>query len=447
MRKMIIPLIFGVLAGVFHPMDADAQKRTREHAKVLARGPGYYKDIFMDGGIALTSRRDLPAQEHLGLTMEFFVAPSKKEIKLLTREDTIRQTKIFYGSEEDSNGVLLYPDGAPRFRMIYVNGGQARNHSMSLGATGRDRIRQYVATGGSYVGTCAGAFIASGGVNTSRVRKQYSKYYMGLYSGMVRRTSLGKSKTDMQIEKKSPLLKYYDFGGDLHIANVRHNGGCYMDEREIGEVPAGTEVLTRYIFENTKKVRINEKPAIWAIKESKKHGRVVSCGSHPEGVKEGERMELMAAMILYAMDGNAAPSVKGKLESGKTRLMNKHTEDNDPAFTRIGDRQYHHFLLDVPKKCKQAVVTLKGITGEDNFDLTLCANRKEMAFCENASSKDNSKGCNKTLVINKPKAGKWYVSVLCETTVTATTGKHGTVYSGRTDVLNGVPYQLTVSYK
>ena len=447
MKKLFATLFIGALLCTVYPTELCAKQKNKACKEVLSRGNGYYKDIFMDGGIYLTSRHDLPAQEHLGLTMDYFVAPSKKEAKLLTRQDTLQQTKIFCGSEEDTNGVLLYPDGAPRFRMIYVNGGQARNHSRSLGPNGRDRIRQYVAAGGSYVGTCAGAFIASGGVNTNRVRKQYSKYYMGLYPGMVRRTSLGKSKTDMQVEKKCPLLKYYDFEGDLHIANVRHNGGCYMDEREVGEVPAKTEVLTRYIFENTKKVRINEKPAIWAIKENAKRGRVISCGSHPEGVKEGERMELMAAMILYAMDGNGQPVIKAKLAAGKTRLMDKRTEDNNPAFTRIGDRQYHHFTIDVPKKCSQAVITLKGVAGEDNFDLTLCANRKELAFCGNATSKETSKGCNKTLVINKPKAGKWHVSVLCETTVTTHTGKYGTEYSGRTDVLNGVPYSIRVDYK
>jgi hypothetical protein len=58
--------------------------------------------------------------------------------------------------------------------------------------------------------------------------------------------------------------------------------------------------------------------------------------------------------------------------------------------------------------------------------------------------KNVSLGCNKTLVLKNPNAGKWYVSVFCETTVTSGTGEKGVVYSGRTDVLNGVPYKIKV---
>jgi hypothetical protein len=45
-----------------------------------------------------------------------------------------------------------------------------------------------------------------------------------------------------------------------------------------------------------------------------------------------------------------------------------------------------------------------------------------------------------------PKPGKYYISVFCATTVTATTGKYGVEYSGRTDVLNGVPYTICVNF-
>jgi len=440
MKRLFIILIIGIVLGMTWPTELFAKKRV----KPSWLGHGFYKDIFMDSGIRLTSRRTLPAQEHLGLTMEFFVSAPNKA---LTRQDTLQQTKIFCGSEKDTNGVLLYPDGAPRFRMIYVNGGAAKAHLVSLTPIGCDRLRKYVAAGGSFIGTCAGAYIASGGLINRYNRKERTDIYLGIYPGMVRRTRLQKRRPNLLIEKQSPLLQYYDFGGDRLVERVFHNFGCYMEESKLGEVPPKTEILARYIFDDTDRVQIDRKPSIWAIKESAKRGRVISCGSHPEGVKEGERMELMAAMILYAMDGNGQPVIKAKLAAGKTRLMDKRTEDNNPAFTRIGDRQYHHFTIDVPKKCSQAVITLKGVAGEDNFDLTLCANRKELAFCGNATSKETSKGCNKTLVINKPKAGKWYVSVLCETTVTTHTGKYGTEYSGRTDVLNGVPYSIRVDYK
>ncbi len=31
---------------------------------------GYYKDVYMDGGMSLSSRRDLPATRALGLSLE-----------------------------------------------------------------------------------------------------------------------------------------------------------------------------------------------------------------------------------------------------------------------------------------------------------------------------------------------------------------------------------------
>ena len=47
--------------------------------------PGYYKDIFMDSGIMLTSRTDLPVTELLGLSMEAFVSGNSSPAPPSTR--------------------------------------------------------------------------------------------------------------------------------------------------------------------------------------------------------------------------------------------------------------------------------------------------------------------------------------------------------------------------
>ena len=126
--------------------------------------------------------------------------------------------------------------------------------------------------------------------------------------------------------------------------------------------------------------------------------------------------------------------------------MNKRTEDKSPAYTRIGDKQYHHFTIEVPKGCQRVTVALEGYEGENNFDLMLCAKSEEFAFENNTDHKTTANGTNKQLIIEKPKPGKWYVSVHCKTTVTTKVGKYGTEYSGRTDVLNGVPYKIAVKF-
>ena len=79
------------------------------------RAKGYYKDIFFDGGIFLNSYPDLPAANYLNLSIEMFNSSKSEYLNAL---DTLIQTLLFCGSEIDENGILLYPDGAPRFRMI-----------------------------------------------------------------------------------------------------------------------------------------------------------------------------------------------------------------------------------------------------------------------------------------------------------------------------------------
>ena len=444
MKRILFVTI--LLACAFVATDATAGKREKARAEVLSRSHGFYKEVFMDGGIGLTSRYHLPAAQFLGVEMEYFASEKTKN---LTQKDTLMQNRTFCGSKNDTNGWLLYPDGAPRFRMIYVNGGKARLHAASLGDEGRSRIQAYVAGGGSYLGTCAGAFIASeASLRANGVEGlTNAKIYWRLWPGYAQSTRLLKSRTDMDIPKKSALLRYYDFGGDRLVADVRHNGGCLAYDGEMKPMAAGTEPLALYRFNNTEKVKIDGEYAVWGYKANAESGRVVLCGSHPESVGEGERLEFMSAMMLYAMDGNPQPKVKGVLNKGEVREMNKRTEDNDPAYTRIGDRQYHHFEIEIPRNCKKAVVKLEGYEGEKNYDLSLCAKRGELAFHDNTLLKSVSRGCKKSLTIEKPKAGKWFVSVFCETTVTSNTGKYGTYYRGRVSVLNGVPYKISVEYE
>lgn len=440
MKKILFAL---AVLSVVLVSDASARSLSKNRAEVLSRGEGYYKEIFMDGGTSLTSRKTLPSAPFLGAEMEYFASSKANDAV-----DSLLQHKIFCGSEEDTNGWLLYPDGAPRYRMIYVNGGRATKHTRTMGVDGKASINKFIQNGGSYVGTCAGAYAAcKGSVMGKNDDVRTSKFYWSVWPGYVKATKLSKSQTGINLEKKSPLLRYFDFGGDFHVDSVRHNGGCYAYEGDKVALPKGTEALARYDFVNNRKVQIDGCLAIWSHKANAQSGRTVLCGSHPEGVKSGERLELMASMVLYAMDGNPAPQVKATLESGKVREMNKRTEDNDPAFTRIGDRQYHHFALNVPRKCKRAIISLEGYEGEDNYDLALAVKRGDVAFLGNANAKSQSEGCKKELVVAKPKSGAWYVSVHCKSTVESKVGNLGTEYEGDLSVLNGVPYKISVRYE
>ena len=407
-----------------------------------ARTEGYYKDIFMDGGIGLNAYPDLPAADFLNLSIEQY---SSSERTQLISIDTVLQTILMVGSPIDENGILLYPDGEPRFRMVYFNGGRALTHGRSLTEKGRQNIRDFVKNGGSYLGTCAGAFICAKGVarDTGYVLRED---YLAIWPGWTVGTGLQKSFTSMFVEPDSPLLDYYDYGNDMKIDSVRHNGGNYafMD----ADVPAGTEILLRYDGDTLNLSKsIHKKVSAWAWKESDETGRVVAIGSHPERQVFGERLELMSAMIRYAIDGNGKTKLKGTLKNGETRKMTRQTHEEDPAFTRIGDRQYHHFAVDVPTGVKEITVELNAPEfWTDRFDMWLFADDADFAFKSNARYKNIAHGSEKKLTIPVNKAGRYFISVFCATTVDTVQTPYGDQYTGRTDVLNGVPYLLKVSW-
>ena len=432
-----------LFAGCEHIPDPTPQELEPVPADVPLQG--FYKDIFMDGGISLTSRTTLPIVSYLGLTMEYYASCS--DVEKMSGIDTMVQTSVMSQNDQDENGCLLYPDGAPRFRMIYMNGGKSGNHGYSLntkGNKGLKRIREFYAKGGSYVGTCAGAYLSSCGSGTTT-----NPNYTGIWPGYCYPTGLNDTYTDMKVESGSPLLDYYDFGGDGRVEYVRHNGGCYMSPAP----PRGTEILMRYYCPDTAKVHLMG--SIWAFKKDSLTGRVVACGSHPEGVESGERRDLMAAMCRYAMDGNGISRSKGELENGVIREMTALYSAGDSAHARIGDKQFHHFACYLPEKVKTLTVTLQGAEGSAGCNLELYLKKGTFAYPDVATHSTCEKGCAQTLTVSAPEAGLWMVAVRCPDTVTAQvetydngngmTGKYYR-YSGNTTVLNGVPYTVCATW-
>ena len=95
----------------------------------------FYKDAFLDGGVNLNpgvkvdgavSNGALPAAlSYIGFTSEYFLSRVDDPFATANSSDKTLQTEIMSGSTSDSNGVLLYPDGEPRFRLIYIFGGSS----------------------------------------------------------------------------------------------------------------------------------------------------------------------------------------------------------------------------------------------------------------------------------------------------------------------------------
>ncbi|MCP4171178.1 MAG: serine hydrolase, partial [Fuerstiella sp.] len=134
---------------------------TETSSAKAAQRPGFYKDLFMSSGVNLSSRKTLYAAESLGLSYEYYAG-----------KDPVRQNHLLIGSENDRNGILLYPDGQPRYRMIYVNGGGATSHGKSLTIAGRETLRQFNRNGGAYCGSCAGSFFSGRNVDSKAARRE-----------------------------------------------------------------------------------------------------------------------------------------------------------------------------------------------------------------------------------------------------------------------------------
>jgi len=399
-----------------------------EPADVSSRG--YYKDLFMDGGIYLTSRTTLPSADYLNISMEFFASNGTGKF---TATDTLIQDQIFKGYTDDTNGALLYPDGKPRFRLIYVNGGNSREHGKSLYTKGLENIYTFVQNGGSYTGSCAGSFLSSKGYDSYYPYIYYTKVWPGhtYHTRTDKNVSVKDTYTSLTPEPGSPLLNYYNPGAMVN--GVRHNGGSYINPLDT-DFPVGTEILMRYYTPGADSTKLHGSVNAWAYKASSTTGRVVVSGSHPEGVESGPQLYYMASMLQYAMAGNPPAEVKD-LAFGCT------------ASGTLGDLQYHHYKFTLPSKVEDVAIEL---ISQANADIFLTLRKGDKAYISDSQYTLASTGANKLLHIKELEAGEWYVGVYCATTVTSTKTTYsssGTYYkyTGRTDVLNGVEYALRVT--
>ncbi|MCQ2288349.1 MAG: hypothetical protein MJZ74_04560 [Muribaculaceae bacterium] len=386
----------------------------------------FYKDIFFDCGIGLTTMDSLPVASKLNLSIEKMGYNSREESKL--------QNEILSGSLDDWNGHLLWPDGSPRFKVLILDGGNSQTHGSSIGEDGRRRMREFYENGGSYVGSCAGSIITCEGFEG-----QACPYYLKIWPNKFRHTGKDQTRTGMIIENNSPLLKYTDFGGALYVSGVRHNQGNFPDI-----IPEGGEVLARFDIPTAKKM--HNQPSIVAYKKNTNTGRLVLTGSHPEEVTEGEILDLYSAMVQYAIDGVGMTKIKGFLENGVERNMNKYTYEQDPAFTRIGDQQCHHFAVNLPEGARNVTFTLEGAEGS-HMTLAICKDTYAYEDCADIIA--NHEGAFQTFTLPKPKAGLWYVCVKCLDSVEAYLQGPAHFYKKTAieDLLNGVPYTVKVSWE
>lgn len=227
----------------------------------LAGSPGYHKDLFINCG------------RHLLCPKPHAAAHLKRSYEIMRVRSDQAQAACIMQNKVDSNGSLLYPDGAPRYKAVYVNGGESKDHGRTLGVTGLRRFRDFFLRGGSYTGSCAGAFI----VSSRRMGKDMRNTYFSIWPDETRETWFSNKASSwyigpsaFTIEKGSPLLDYNSFGDDHYVDAIKHYEGPYALKTEYW--PEETEVLARF---DLPKSRFHKTPSIRAYKKSSVSGRMV----------------------------------------------------------------------------------------------------------------------------------------------------------------------------
>ena len=124
--------------------------------------------------------------------------------------------------------------------------------------------------------------------------------------------------------------------------------------------------------------------------------------------------------------------------------MNKKSSDNNPAYTRIGDLQTHHFASYIPSGAKNVRVT---VSSSSTCDLALMMNQGTYAYSDVAEYQSAVPGSEQQLSFPTLREGLWFIAVQCLTTVTITDTNYGQEYGGNLEVLNGMPYQISISWE
>ena len=124
--------------------------------------------------------------------------------------------------------------------------------------------------------------------------------------------------------------------------------------------------------------------------------------------------------------------------------MERNTSDNDPDFTKIGELQTHHFASYIPSDARNVLVE---VNSTYNCNLALMMSQDSYAFSDSAEYMVSEPGAIQRLSFPSIREGLWYIAVKCLAKVTVEQTDYGQAYTSNTEILNGVPYQITVSWE
>jgi hypothetical protein len=356
-------------------------------ADLWPRGVGLRADVFVDGGAELSKVSLAKSATLAGLTREVFFTSSGAKTRA-----------VIGGNSQDTNGALLFPDGQPRFGTIYVNGGSA-GHAAVMGAAGRQAIETFYAHGGSYTGSCAGEFVAS-------------RRIPSLWGGTVGNPGHTGRQT-VTFTEDHPIVDYLRAwnGGSNIVSSIPHYWGPRNSESY--QHPEGTEfigTITSGLYRGT--------DFLVEYKRDDASGVTILSPSHPEYGRASSHTALMAAILRRAIDlSQTTPQVKGTLTLDEAVTM------SGPG-QKVGDGQYHRFVIEVPAGLGELQLSLTGLVGDADLFVQYAGPAHAGSYLEKSATAGNT---DETITLANPPAGTYEVSVF---------GSHA--------ISNGVAYTLEV---
>ena len=184
-------------------------------------------------------------------------------------------TVEFVNSSAIKEGVLN------DFQIIAVPGGYAYDYYLDLGSSGANAIRDFVAEGGAYWGSCAGAFYALQEFEWSEYGETDTYYYgLDLYPGRGVGPIIGIADwpniamTDVQINTTNELI---DLSQEPSNQSIMYYGGPYFETEGV----EGITTIATYSY--------NDMSAMIAFEYGDGNGRVFLSGPHPESEEDSFR--------------------------------------------------------------------------------------------------------------------------------------------------------------
>lgn len=145
----------------------------------------------------------------------------------------ISQLSKFSCHKISAKGVLQ--DGwQKKCDLFVISGGRDLPYVEKLKQEGCQKIRDYVLSGGRFLGICAGAYFASSFVEFDKggklevLGRRDLRFFNGKAVGPVFGVNTFRYNSEFGV--RAPLICYKDENGEL-LLKVYYNGGCYFDTK------------------------------------------------------------------------------------------------------------------------------------------------------------------------------------------------------------------------